>query len=119
MYVRQYNCLLELTDETFLDIACCCVWILLTIAGVTVQLTIHWIRKKRFEKKRQRNFYGMYFKKFSGFPQTSLFRRLTRNRKGNSVSQVKGRQVNDSTRPLLSPNTSPTRSPNYGTTRNT
>ena len=102
------------------DIVCCCVWILLAITGVAVQVTIHLIQKRRYKKKQERLVaaypqYGLQnFKKYSGFPETSLYRRLTRKRKFTTVSQPR-RNKDESTRPLLSPNTSPSRVINYGT----
>ena len=96
-------------------------WILLIIAGITVQLTLYLIQKQKHKKRQMRYprdpfIAGMYFKKYTGFPTRSLYRQLvdkqkrTREQNFNAVHRVR-RRNDDSSRPLLAPSSGTT----YGT----
>lgn len=110
------------------DIAFTCLWILLNISGVTIQLILYFVQKKRFQKKQIRNNYGAdplssvpttHLRRYPGFPSQSLYRQLM-NRLTNkgqyrpppSAHRVrrsrvaKARTADDSSRPLLSPDSS-------------
>ena len=107
------------------DILFSCLWVLLNISGVTVQLILYLIQKRRYRKKQIRKYHGAhpfagatYLRKYPGFPSRSLYRQLV-NRLTNkgqyrppSVGRVhrsrvaNTRTANDSSRPLLSPDSS-------------
>ena len=114
--IYTHNC-----TKCFADIIFSCLWILLTIAGIAVQLTLYLIQKQKHKKRQMRYprdpfIAGMYFRKYTGFPTRSLYRQLvnklkrTRERNFNSAHRVR-RRNNDSSRPLLAPNSGTT----YGT----
>ena len=135
--LRNYTLLLlNLSGDTIVyhyhnnaDIAFTCLWILLNISGVTVQLILYLTQKKRFRKKQIRNLHvadplssipTTHLRRYPGFPPRSLYCQLV-NRLSNKGqyrpppgthqahrSRVgKARTANESqSRPLLSPDSS-------------
>ena len=101
------------------DIIFSCLWILLNISGVAVQLTIYLIQKRRYKKKELQNPFTTlhYIRKYPGFPTQSLYHKLINklSTKGQyrpvaNVSHVHSRAAakvsttqDGSSRPLLSP----------------
>ena len=109
------------------DIIFSCLWILLNISRVAVQLTIYLIQKRSYEKQQLRSRYGAdpftnlkYIRKYPGFPTQSLYRKLVNKltNKGQyrsiaNVGSVRSRAAanvkatqDGSSRPLLSPDSS-------------
>lgn len=99
-------------SRSFADIICSCLWILLAIAGLAVQLTLYFIQKQRYKKKQLRSLrrpyvIGNHFRRYTGFPIHSLYCQLKNRWKSqryyDPVSPIH-HWANDTSRPLLSPN---------------
>ena len=110
------------------DIIFCCLWVLLNIGGVTVQIILHLVQKRRYRKRQIRKLRGAdplisvgRLGKYPGFPSRSLYRQLVNRltKKGQYVQPLSmavgrvnrsrvanARTADDSSRPLLSPDSS-------------